>query len=95
MDAPRGGIALMRAAAQGRVGREALLDGFSQHMDLYLSCLACQTAWPSGVNYGALIETTKLASEIWRHNPDSRALMQALKARWNPRGLFNPDAFIV
>jgi glycolate oxidase iron-sulfur subunit len=53
----------MRAAAQGRVSSEDLHDGFSRHMDLCLACLACQTACPSGVQYGALIETTKLALE--------------------------------
>jgi glycolate oxidase iron-sulfur subunit len=67
MDAPRGRIALMRAAAQGRVGVEDLRDGFAKHMDLCLACLACQTACPSGVNYGTLIETTKLAIE--HHRP--------------------------
>jgi len=66
MDAPRGRIALMRAAAQGRVGLEDLRSEFAQHIDLCLSCQACQTACPSGVNYSALIETTKLAIEHHR-----------------------------
>jgi len=66
MDAPRGRIALMRAAAEGRVGLEDLQYGFAQHIDLCLSCLACQTACPSGVNYSGLIETAKLAVEHHR-----------------------------
>jgi glycolate oxidase iron-sulfur subunit len=66
MDAPRGRIALMRAATQGRVRLEDLRHGFARHIDLCLSCLACQTACPSGVNYSALIETTKLAIEHHR-----------------------------
>lgn len=61
MDAPRGRIALMRAAAEGRIGAEALDDAFSRHINLCLSCLACQTACPSGVQYARLIETTRIA----------------------------------
>ena len=66
MDAPRGRIALMRAATEGRVGLEDLGHGFAQHIDLCLSCLACQTACPSGVDYSELIETAKLAVEHHR-----------------------------
>jgi glycolate oxidase iron-sulfur subunit len=66
MDAPRGRIALMRAAAEGRIGPEELNDTFSRHINLCLSCLACQTACPSGVKYAKLIETTKVALEHHR-----------------------------
>ncbi len=60
MDAPRGRIALMRAAADGRIG----LDGpFQEHITLCLACRACETACPSGVRYGLLVETTRIALE--------------------------------
>ena len=56
-DSPRGRIQLMRAASDGRIA----LDGaFRTHLDLCLACLSCQTACPSGVQYGALIGTVRL-----------------------------------
>ncbi|MGC8779248.1 MAG: (Fe-S)-binding protein [Anaerolineae bacterium] len=66
MDAPRGRIALMRAVSEGRIGPEEFTNTFATHINLCLSCLACQTACPSGVKYGKLIETTKIALEHHR-----------------------------
>ncbi len=58
MDSPRGRIALMRGAADGRIG---LAGAFQEHIDLCLGCRACETACPSGVQYGLLLETAKAA----------------------------------
>jgi Fe-S oxidoreductase len=55
-DSPRGRIYLMRALAEGRV--EAKPD-IVEHFDLCLGCRACETACPSGVQYGHLIEGTR------------------------------------
>src|SRR5713101_1569347 len=60
MDAPRGRIALMRAASEGRIGLEG---AFEEHISLCLSCRACETACPSGVQYGTLVETARIAIE--------------------------------
>jgi glycolate oxidase iron-sulfur subunit len=56
MDSPRGRIYLMRAAAEGRT---ALTPGLARHLDLCLGCRACETACPSGVPFGQLLETTR------------------------------------
>ena len=61
MDAPRGRIALMRAASEGRIGLND--SAFEEHISLCLSCRACETACPSGVQYGPLVETARIAIE--------------------------------
>lgn len=53
MDSPRGRIYQMQAVAEGRM---ALSLEFIDHMDCCLGCRACETACPSGVQYGKLIE---------------------------------------
>src|SRR5215831_13444961 len=60
MDAPRGRIALMRVASEGRIG---LGGEFEEHISLCLGCRACETACPSGVQYGTLVETARIAME--------------------------------
>ncbi|HUA32178.1 MAG TPA: heterodisulfide reductase-related iron-sulfur binding cluster [Candidatus Binataceae bacterium] len=53
MDSPRGRIYLMKALAEGRVELDA---DAARHLDLCLGCRGCETACPSGVHYGRLIE---------------------------------------
>ncbi len=57
-DGPRGRIQLMRMVADGRTG---LTDRIRRHLELCLDCRACETACPSGVHYGRLIEPFRLA----------------------------------
>src|SRR4051812_28125391 len=52
-DSPRGRIYLMRALTDGRL---ELNDEVRRHLDLCLDCRACESACPSGVQYGRLIE---------------------------------------
>ena len=56
MDSPRGRLYLIRAAAEGRI---ALTETFGRHLDLCLGCRACESACPSGVPFGSLLEATR------------------------------------
>ena len=56
MDSPRGRIYLMRAAAEDRIGLTPIM---ARHLDLCLGCRACETACPSGVPFGQLLEATR------------------------------------
>ncbi len=56
-DSPRGRLVLMRGLLNGDV---TLTDPVvKQHMDRCLGCRACETACPSGVPYGQLLEATR------------------------------------
>ncbi len=56
-DSPRGRIYLMRAVTDGRL---ELTDTVKGHLDLCLDCRSCETACPSGVQYGRLIEPFRI-----------------------------------
>jgi glycolate oxidase iron-sulfur subunit len=60
MDSPRGRIYLMKALAEGRMELDA---DAARHLDLCLGCRGCETACPSGVKYGRLIEGTRVFVE--------------------------------
>lgn len=56
-DSPRGRIYLMRNVIDGKL---ELDETVQEHLDLCLNCRACETACPSGVQYGKLIEPFRL-----------------------------------
>lgn len=60
MDSPRGRIYQMLQVDGGRL---SLGDSFVKHIDRCLGCLNCQTACPSGVQYGHLLESTRAQIE--------------------------------
>ncbi len=57
-EGPRGRIQLMRLVADGHSG---LTDRMRRHLERCLDCRACETACPSGVQYGRMIEPFRLA----------------------------------
>jgi glycolate oxidase iron-sulfur subunit len=62
-EGPRGRIALMKAASAGRIDQDGFSGAFTEHLNSCLACRACETACPSGVQYGALIEPVRVVIE--------------------------------
>jgi glycolate oxidase iron-sulfur subunit len=75
MDTPRGRVYLMKA---GLDGRAAMTPTFVSHFDACLGCMACVTACPSGVQYGALIERTRAQIEQHYERPLGERLFRSL-----------------
>lgn len=59
-DSPRGRIYLMKMALEGRA---EMNENWVSHFDACLGCMACMPACPSGVDYGKLIEATRVQIE--------------------------------
>ena len=59
-EGPRGRIYLMRMVSEGQLGASKRLR---RHLEQCLDCRACETACPSGVQYGRLIEPFRLAMQ--------------------------------
>src|SRR5436190_22942352 len=60
-DSPRGRIYQVRQVYEGKISADDL--DFRQHIYACLDCRACQTACPSGVQYGAIIEAARAVAE--------------------------------
>jgi glycolate oxidase iron-sulfur subunit len=59
-DSPRGRIRQMMLVEQGEL---AVSEGFVDHIDKCLDCRSCETACPSAVNYGKLVEHARARIE--------------------------------
>ena len=66
-DSPRGRIVLMRALVEGSLPTTD--TDVRTHIDRCLGCRACETACPSGVPYGHLLEATRATLTRERPNP--------------------------
>lgn len=76
MDSPRGRIYQMIQVDRGRL---PLGESFVRHIDLCLDCRACETACPSGVEYGRLVEAARGQIEkYYRHRAVGRFLRRFL-----------------
>lgn len=64
-DSPRGRIVLMQGIRRGTLSPEA--DDLLHHLDRCLGCRACESACPSGVQYGHALEAVR--AEIGRTRP--------------------------
>ncbi len=72
-DSPRGRIYLMRAVTDGRI---ELDESVQKHLDLCLDCRACESACPSGVQYGKLIEPFRIHMEKTGTKPNNLSWLQ-------------------
>ncbi|MCZ6872531.1 MAG: heterodisulfide reductase-related iron-sulfur binding cluster [bacterium] len=92
MDSPRGRIYLIKAVNEERL---PMTPNFVEHMYLCLDCRACETACPSHVQFGDLMERAR--GQIERHIPRSwqERLVRRLVFRelfpypWRIEQLFN------
>jgi len=81
LDGPRGRIYLIKDMLES--GRPAT-DHVVRHLDRCLSCLACMTACPSGVNYQHLIDHARAHVERTYDRPWADRLLRSLLARIVP-----------
>ena len=65
-DSPRGRIRQMQLVDEGKL---PLGEGFVRHIDRCLDCRACETACPSGVEYGKLVEGARAQIEQHYRRP--------------------------
>ena len=90
-ESPRGRIALARGLAQGTI--EAT-PNVVQHFDLCLQCRACETACPSSVPYGRIIEGARALVQNGPDRPRSwrlrtTVLRQLFASRWRLKLAFS------
>lgn len=86
-ESPRGRIYLIRSAIES--GHWA--DQMRPHIERCLGCRACETACPSGVEYGYLLETAR--ERLWQAPAPSwlrRAALQATLALLTRPGVLRP-----
>ncbi len=73
MDSPRGRIYQMIQVERGRL---PMGESFVRHIDLCLDCRACETACPSGVEYGRLVESARGQIEKYYRRPWAEAALR-------------------
>jgi glycolate oxidase iron-sulfur subunit len=74
LQSPRGRIYLVRSADEGRLRWQ---EDVRPHLEPCLGCRACETACPSGVEYGAILELARDRIEQDRPNFVKKALLRS------------------
>src|SRR5690349_19558108 len=86
-DGPRGRIYLMKQALEGA----EITENTRLHLDRCLTCRACETTCPSGVQYGRLLDIGRKLVEEKTARPFADALKRRVLAAVVPRRwLFAP-----
>jgi glycolate oxidase iron-sulfur subunit len=78
-DSPRGRVLLMRALVEGALPLDD--PSVRTHIDRCLGCRGCETACPSGVPYGHLLEATR-ATIAGRHPLVARTVLAVFRHQW-------------
>jgi glycolate oxidase iron-sulfur subunit len=84
MSSPRGRIYLIKAVAEGRIGMES--EVFQEQMGQCLNCRACEAVCPSGVQYGAILEASRV--QIEQARAETRLAPHPWPARLLRAGVF-------
>ena len=80
-DSPRGRILLMRGLVEGTLAPTD--DAVRTHIDRCLGCRACETACPSGVPYGHLLEATRATLAEYDRQPFvARMVLGVFRREW-------------
>ena len=80
MDSPRGRIRLMKTVWEHRLGADS--SGFEDHISKCLDCRACETACPSGVEYGKLVEGARSQIVVARPRAPLERLIRTAAFEW-------------
>src|SRR4029077_14302192 len=78
MDSPRGRIYQMAQVASGAA---AISPSYIEHIELCLACRGCETACPSGVKYGRLVEAARAEIEVNIRRPWPARSLRSLVVR--------------
>ena len=78
MDSPRGRVYQMVQVAEQR---PTVTPSYVEHIGLCLACRACETACPSGVQYGRLVEAARAQIETQRQAAATGPPAAALRLR--------------
>ncbi|MCU0617437.1 MAG: heterodisulfide reductase-related iron-sulfur binding cluster [Gemmatimonadaceae bacterium] len=80
-DSPRGRLLLMRRLLDGEIAPDD--PDVGTHLDRCLGCRGCETACPSGVPYGALLEATRATLREHRPTPFiARVVLDVFARSW-------------
>jgi glycolate oxidase iron-sulfur subunit len=80
-DSPRGRIYLMKQALEGH----AVTDKTRLHLDRCLTCRACETTCPSGVQYGRLVDIGRKLVDEKTTRPAAQRIKRRVLAELLPR----------
>jgi len=75
-ESPRGRIYLIRSADAGSL--DWAEPGLTEHIDTCVGCRNCETACPSGVEYGPLLELARSRMEQARHANGKELLLKSV-----------------